>query len=167
MDATRAAAPPATVTLAPAAIAPAVPRPRIDVPASGAVYSPGPLTIAGSAAPGSTVRLAIAGPSAALLMAIAGADGRWSAAATLDRAGDYRLAAAVSAGDGVLESDPVTITIAPALQPDTGGALETTDPDATSRMLTALLALLLAAGGFSLFFAGRVIMLRARDRLRH
>jgi hypothetical protein len=64
----------------------------------------------------------------------------------------------------MLVSDPVMITLAPPVQPDTGGDLAA-DPDETGRAFTALLALLLSAGGFSAFFAGRMLYILAKDRL--
>ena len=55
--------------------------------------------------------------------------------------------------------------MAPAVQPQSGGIL-TNDPDDTGRAFTALLALLLAAGGFSAYFAGRLLYMLAHDRLK-
>ncbi len=75
--------------------------------------------------------------------------------------------AVVTEPDGAaLESDVIRITIAPPVQPDTGTTLTAADPAETGRALMALLALLLVAGGFCLFFAGRLLVMLARDRLR-
>jgi len=75
------------------------------------------------------------------------------------------IAAAPGPDGSTLVSDPVTITLAPPLPPVTGGT-RTGDPDDTGRAFTALLALLLSAGGFSAYFAGRLLFLVTKDRLR-
>ncbi len=95
----------------------------------------------------------------------ASSEGTWEITLTLSDEGELVLVAVVQATDGARAvSDPVPITIAPPLHPSTGGVLTTTDPEATGRALTALLALLLVAGGFSVFFAGRLVYMVARGR---
>jgi len=93
-------------------------------------------------------------------------DGTWETSIVLQGAGKQTLVAATTAADGTrLLSDPVQITLAPPVQPQTGSHLKG-DPDETGRTFTALLALLLAAGGFSAYFAGRLLYLAAHDRLK-
>jgi hypothetical protein len=140
------------------------PRPRIDAPASGEVYSPGALTVRGVAQPGVTVQVQSQGNT--LASADVTATGTWQVVIRLTGEGTVTLIAVAPGPDSSsLSSDPVTITIAPPVQPDTGGVL-TENPEDTGRAFTALVALLLAAGGFSLYFAGRLIYLLAHDRLR-
>lgn len=75
------------------------------------------------------------------------------------------VAAAPGPNGSTLISDPVEITLASTVPPNTGGA-QTSDPGQTGRAFTALLALLLSAGGFSAYFAGRLLFLVTRDRLK-
>ena len=142
------------------------PRPRIDAPAPGEVYSPGSIPVRGLAAPGVTVDVQLSASGASLGTAQASEQGVWQAAITLDDTGQFTLRASSGGPDGAPRvSDPVTITIAPPVQPDTGANL-LLDPDDKGRAYTALVALLLASGGFSTYFAGRLIYTLARDRLR-
>jgi hypothetical protein len=89
-------------------------------------------------------------------------DGLWQVDVELRHEGIVTLVAVVTDDDPLI-SDPVTITIAPSMQPDTGSS---PDSDEAGRTFTALLALLLAAGGFSAYFAGRLLHLLAHDRLK-
>jgi hypothetical protein len=66
-------------------------------------------------------------------------------------------------GNFSLASDPVTITLALSVPPNTG---QGDNPQETGRTFTALLALLLSAGGFSAYFAGRLIYMLAQDRMK-
>jgi hypothetical protein len=92
------------------------------------------------------------------------ADGIWQGMIVLEGTGEVTLVASAPGSDGTsLQSDPVTITLAPPVQPQTGGA---DDPKETGRTFTVLLALLLAAGGFSTYFAGRLVFMLAKDRVK-
>jgi hypothetical protein len=91
-------------------------------------------------------------------------DGLWQANVGLHNEGHVTLMVVVPRPDGnPLTSDPVTITIAPSVQPNTGSS---PNSDEAGRTFTALLALLLSAGGFSAYFAGRLLYLLAHDRMK-
>jgi len=142
------------------------PRPRITAPAPGSVFSPGPVTVRGIAQPGVTVTLRDRDGGQVLAAVTVPADGAWQASVTLAGDGEIALVAEVPGPDGTtLASDPVVVRLAPPVQPQSGGIL-TDDPDDTGRAFTALLALLLAAGGFSAYFAGRLLYMLAHDRLK-
>jgi hypothetical protein len=92
------------------------------------------------------------------------ADGSWQLDIGLHTEGQVTVVAAVPRTDREpLISDPVTITIAPSVQPKSGSS---PDSDEAGRTFTALLALLLSAGGFSAYFAGRLLYLLAHDRMK-
>ncbi|MBI5961258.1 MAG: hypothetical protein HY866_21145 [Chloroflexi bacterium] len=94
------------------------------------------------------------------------ADGEWQIVIELQGTEPITLLAVVTDPDGlVLTSEPVTLILAPPVHPNTGMD-RVVDSDQTGRAFTALLALLLVAGGFSTFFAGRLIYLLAKDRLK-
>lgn len=138
------------------------PNLRIDSPAPGSVFSPGTLTVQGQTEPG--VVIEVRDGNTVLGNSAAASTGAWQVEVNLSTSGDVTLTAVVTRPDGrAFSSDPVTITVAPAVNPDTGAA-PITDPAEAGRTYTALLALLLTAGGFSLFFAGRLIYARAKDR---
>lgn len=140
-------------------------RPRIDAPKPGAVVVPGTVSVMGVAEPGTTVIVQDAQTGVEIVSAVVAGDGNWSANAILNDAGTVTLIAVVAApGGSALSSAPVVITVAPPLHSNTGAVLQTTDADETGRTFTALLALLLVAGGFSIVIAGRVLILWARDR---
>jgi hypothetical protein len=142
------------------------PRPRIDAPASGEVYSPGTITVRGIAPPGVLVQVKDGDTGADLAAIQASAGGVWQVDVTLQHEGRVTLVAVTTGPENLfLESDPVTITLAPQVQPNTGGTLGA-DPDETGRAFSALVALLLSAGGFSTYFAGRLLYMLARDRMR-
>ncbi len=140
--------------------------PHIDDPPSGAVYSPGALTLRGRAAAGVQVLVLDAHTGAVLGQGLADSSGLWAVTVTLSGEGARDLVAAVTVDGTRYISDAVRITLAPPLQPATGGVLTSTDPEASGRAFTALLALLLVAGGFSVFFAGRLVYLVTRGRKR-
>ncbi|NDJ76644.1 MAG: hypothetical protein GYB65_10330 [Chloroflexi bacterium] len=140
------------------------PRPRIDAPAHGEVYSPGMVGMAGVAQPGNSVEIRDAA-DAVLATVPVSENGTWQANVNLLDEGETTLLAAVVDEDGVAQlSDPVTITLAPPVQPDTGGVLTTATDNSRGRAFTGLLALLSSAGGFSAYFAGRVLYLLAFER---
>jgi hypothetical protein len=144
----------------------AVPRPRIDTPTSGAVFSPGPVVVGGTAAPDAEVQVKNLETGEVLAVVGAADTGAWQTTIQLPNEGTVILIAVVPQNEGLtLTSDPVMITLAPPVQPSTGVTL-TGDPHETGRAFTALVALLLAAGGFSTYFAGRLIFMLAKDRIR-
>jgi hypothetical protein len=144
----------------------AVRRPRIDTPTSGAVFSPGPVVVSGTAAPGAEVQVKNLETGEVLAVVVAADTGAWQTTIQLPTEGTIVLIAVVPQNGGLtLTSDPVMITLAPPVQPSTGVTL-TGDPHETGRAFTALVALLLAAGGFSTYFAGRLIFMLAKDRIR-
>jgi hypothetical protein len=105
-----------------------------------------------------------AGAGVTLAEVTAALDGSWQATITLHGAGRVTLRAVVRGSDGVeYPSDTVMITLAPPVQPNTGGTLES-DPGEAGRTFTALVALLLTAGGFSAIFAGRLLYLITKNR---
>ncbi len=158
---TPSATPSTTATAALAA------QPRIDDPPSGAVYSPGTLTVRGRASAGAEVWVQDALSGQLLGQGRADASGQWAVTITLNTEGNWTLVAAVENDDGTrVLSALVHITIAPPLHPSTGGVLTTTDPQTSGRALTALLALLFVTGGFSAFFAGRLVYVLARGNKR-
>jgi hypothetical protein len=143
-----------------------VPRPHIDSPVSGDVVAPGALAVRGTAESGALVEVRNQGSGTVLALAAASDQGIWDAVVELRGEGSVTLIAVVPGPDGLtLTSDPVEITLAPPVPPNTGGA-QTGDPNETGRAFTALLALLLSAGGFSAYFAGRLLFLVTKDRLR-
>jgi hypothetical protein len=90
----------------------------------------------------------------------------WQVVVDLEGEGPVTLVAVAPDPNGFdLLSEPVVITLAPPVQPNTGG-VRTADPRQTGRAFTALLALLLSAGGFSIYIAGRLIYMVARDRAK-
>ncbi len=140
--------------------------PRIDAPASGEVRAPGPLVARGVAAPGATVVVREQPTGAALAVTQASAEGAWTAQFSVARAGPLTLVASAPGLDGLIRvSEPVTITLAPPVQPMSGGML-LPDAQRAGRLFTVLLAVLLVAGGGSAFFAGRLLVLLARDHRR-
>ena len=140
--------------------------PRIDAPASGEVRAPGPLVARGVAAPGATVVVREQPTGAALAVTQASAEGAWTAQFSVARAGPLTLVASAPGLDGLIRiSEPVTITLAPPVQPVSGGML-LPDAQRAGRLFTVLLAVLLVAGGGSAFFAGRLLVLLARDHRR-
>jgi hypothetical protein len=153
-----AVVPTATLTLTPELIV----RPQINAPASGEVYAPGSIPVRGRAQPGALVDIFRDGILVATIPAQA--DGIWQGMIVLEGTGEVTLVASALGPDGTsLQSDAVTITLAPPVQPQTGGA---DDPKETGRTFTVLLALLLAAGGFSTYFAGRLVFMLAKDRVK-
>lgn len=143
-----------------------VPRPRIDAPAFGEIFSPGPIPVRGVAQPGVMVDVQNEGSGLVLTSTQAGPDGTWQTTITLYDEARITLQAVTTGPDGSrLVSDPVRITIAPPIQPNTGGDLSP-DPEKAGHAFATLVALLLAAGGFSTYFAGRLIYMLARDRMR-
>lgn len=141
-------------------------RPRIDAPASGEVRAPGPLVARGVAAPDATVVVREQAGGAALAITQASAGGVWTAQFSVARTGPLTLVASASGPDGqIYISDPVTIALAPPVQPISGGML-LPDAQRAGRLFTMLLAVLFVAGGGSAFFAGRLLILLARDHRR-
>ncbi len=143
-----------------------VPAPHIDSPAAGDVFSPGPVTFSGTGVPGTTIEIQDQESGETLGTVTAADDGAWQVTIPLQGDGPMTIVAADTGTPGLtVTSDPVMITLAPAVQPATGASLNR-DPDDSGRAFTALVALLLSAGGFSLYFAGRLIVLVASDRSR-
>lgn len=136
------------------------PRPRIDRPPTGAVFSAGNVLVSGTAYPGTSVEVYATESGRTLGTAAAAADGSWQMTVRLTGQGQVTL---IAAGGG-LRSDPVVVTLAPPVQPESGITLVSATPEETSRTLIALVALLLVAVGFSVFFAGRVLITLARNR---
>ncbi|MBN1966285.1 MAG: hypothetical protein JW910_16675, partial [Anaerolineae bacterium] len=140
--------------------------PRIDSPAAGEVVSPGMVVVRGIAQPGAQVQVRNEGARTVLTTVQASDSGEWQAAIELYGEGKVTLAAAAPGPDGtLLVSETVMITLAPPVQPNTGGTT-LTDPEDAGRAFTALLALLLSAGGFSAYFAGRLLYMLAHDRMK-
>ena len=137
--------------------------PQIDAPEAGAVFAPGPVTVSGSAAPGAAITVQADGVNVA--EAVAATDGVWQTTVDLGGEGDVSLVVS-AAGDDPLVSEAVTVVLAPPLHSITGAERPGAEPAETGRAFTALLALLLTAGGFSTFFAGRLVIMLARERLR-
>ncbi|GAB4417487.1 MAG: hypothetical protein Kow00106_13310 [Anaerolineae bacterium] len=143
---------------------PALTGPRIDAPVSGEVRAVGTLTVRGMGPPGALITVRDEQSGAVLGVAQAGAAGDWEARIVAADEGALVLIAVAMAPDGTSQtSAPVTIRLALPLQPASGGALL---PDArrAGRLFTILLGLLLLAGGFSMFVAGRLLVRLARDR---
>lgn len=142
------------------------PRPRIDAPAHGETFSPGTIAVRGIAQPGVIVDVMNQGARTVLSSTQASDTGAWQTTVELHGEGRVTLSAAAPGSDGETRtSDPVMITLAPAIQPDTGVTLAG-DQDEAGRALTALVALLLSASGFSAYFAGRLLFMLAKDRMK-
>lgn len=137
-------------------------EPVIHAPASGETYSPGSIPVRGSGPPGVTIEIRNQATGSLLASVQVAADNLWQAEIELHDHGQVVLVAVVPDGDPLI-SDPVTITIAPPVQPNTGSS---PNSDEAGRTFTALLALLLSAGGFSAYFAGRLLYLLAQDRMK-
>lgn len=138
-------------------------EPRIDAPASGEVHAPGTLTVRGMASPGALITVRDGESGAVLGVAQAAVAGDWETRIAAADEGPLVLIAVATAPDGTTRiSSPVTITLAPPVQPASGSALL---PDArrAGRLFTTLLGILLLAGGFSAFVAGRLLLRLARD----
>ncbi len=89
--------------------------------------------------------------------------GQWSLALDLSEAGPVTLTARLST-DINLESDPISLTVAPVIQPRTGVRLAPEPENERGAAFTALVALLMTAFGFTLIYAGRLIYNMARGR---
>ncbi len=134
---------------------------------NGSIAAPGALLVQGVALPSVTVVLRDLASGAILATVQTGPSGDWQVTLNLNTPGTFTLVAEAPGANGqTLRSDPVRITLAPSVQPETGGLLVLANPRETGRTFTALLALLFVAGGFSTFFAGRVLIMLARDHLR-
>lgn len=139
--------------------------PQIITPATGAAYSPGTVTVSGSAPPGVVIQLEVTGTQNVSYPINVDEDGAWQANIIITETGTSTLSATYTTTNGTTAtSEPVVLTIAPSVNPDTGANVAT-DPTEAGRTFTALVALLLVAGGFSTFFAGRLIYMVARNRL--
>lgn len=136
------------------------PRPRIDRPQTGAVFSTGNVLVSGTAYPGTSIEVYATESGRTLGTAAAAADGSWQMTVRLTGQGQVTL---IAAGGG-LRSDPVVVTLAPPVQPESGITLVSATPEETSRTIIALVALLFVAVGFSAYFAGRVLIILARSR---
>jgi hypothetical protein len=82
------------------------------------------------------------------------AGGEWVARVALDTAGEVTIRARRAAAPSE-RSEPVTITVAPVVQPETGIAPAPENEQGAT--VTALLAILLTALGIALIFAGRLL----------
>jgi hypothetical protein len=130
------------------------------------VFSPGPVVISGTAAPGAEIQVKNLETDEVLAVVSAADTGAWQTTIQFSTEGTVTVIATASQNEGLtLTSDPIMITLAPPVQPSTGMTV-TGDPHETGRAFTALVALLLAAGGFSTYFAGRLIFMLAKDRTR-
>jgi hypothetical protein len=124
------------------------------------------VVVGGTAAPGAEVQVKDLETGEVLAEVVSTDTGAWQTTIQFADEGTVVLVAAIPQNGGLtLTSDPVMITVAPPVQPSTGMTL-TGDPHETGRAFTALVALLLAAGGFSTYFAGRLIYMLAKDRTR-
>lgn len=122
--------------------------------------------VAGSALPGAVIEIQNAESGMVWAAVLASDSGEWQTEIELSGTGPVTLQAVMTdAAGSTAASDPVTVILAPAVHPNTGNN-QITDPDQAGRTFTALLALLLVAGGFSTFFAGRLIYVLAKDRLK-
>jgi hypothetical protein len=124
------------------------------------------IAVSGTAAPGTLVQIQEIGSDTVLASASTSAEGDWQAFIDWPTAGPITLIAVVTNADGtVLTSDPVILILAPPVHPNTGADRQP-NREQVGRTFTALLALLLVAGGFSIFFAGRLLYVLAKDRLK-
>jgi len=138
-------------------------EPRIDAPASGEVRAPGTLAVRGMASPGALITVRDGESGAVLGVTQAAAAGNWETRIAVADEGPLVLIAVATAPDGTTRSSsPVTITLAPPVQPASGSAL-LPDSRRAGRLFTTLLSMLLLAGGFSAFAAGRLLLRLARD----
>ncbi len=138
-------------------------EPRIDAPAPGEVRAPGTLTVRGMASPGALITVRDGESGAVLGVAQAAAAGNWETRIAVADEGPLVLLAIATAPDGATRiSSPVTITLAPPVQPASGSAL-LPDTRRAGRLFTTLLSMLLLAGGFSALAAGRLLLRLARD----
>jgi hypothetical protein len=115
------------------------------------------------ASPGALITVRDGESGAVLGVAQAAVAGDWETRIAAADEGPLVLIAVATAPDGTTRiSSPVTITLAPPVQPASGSALL---PDArrAGRLFTTLLGILLLAGGFSAFVAGRLLLRLARD----
>lgn len=124
----------------------------------------GMLTVRGMAPPGALVSVRDEQSGTVLGVAQAGTGGEWQVQIVVSAEGPLALRAISTAPDGTTRtSAPVTVVLAPAVQPASGSALL---PEArrAGRLFTILVGVLLLAGGFSAFVAGRLLVRLARDR---
>jgi len=164
VDATASPAPtiagavdPALQSALPLAIAP---------PVNGAILPPGQITVRGTGPALATVRVDAAGAASASQSALVATDGTWSLTLALSGEGSVTLTAHARGPNNTEQvSAPITIRLARQVQPETGGT-SGPDPDEQGQMFLALVALLLAAGGFSTYFAGRLVYQVAHDRIK-
>lgn len=142
-----------------------VAAPVISVPVTGDIVLPGPLTVHGTGEPGATIRLEDAGTGTVFGSTTVDEAGAWRITATLAGEGELGLVAVMIPPAGqVAHSDVVTVTLAQPVHPQTGADRSGEGP--AGRAFAALVALLLAAGGFTAYFAGRLLYTLAYDRMR-
>jgi hypothetical protein len=134
---------------------------RIQQPQSGQTFTPTALTLSGTASPQSLILILAKGEVVGETRAQA--DGTWSFRYTPVGEGtvDIKAQALDDTGAVLAESNRVRVTFAAAVAPATGADLRA-DPQTRERALNGLLALLLTAGGFTLFFIGRALYMRTR-----
>ncbi len=123
------------------------------------------------APPGALITVRDSESGAVLGVTQAAAAGDWETRIAARDEGPLVLIAVATAPDGTARiSTPVTITLAPPVQPASGSTLPS-DARRAGRLFTTLLGILLLAGGFSTVVAGRLLLrlardLRTRQRLR-
>ncbi len=148
--------------LSPEAVAVAA-APVISVPVSGDIVLPGPLVAMGFGQPGATIRLENQTEGTVLGSTTIAESGQWQVRAAMAGEGEQVLAAVMIATDGqITESATVTVILAQPVHPQTG--MDFSRHGEAGRAFAALVALLLAAGGFATYFAGRLVYMLAQDR---
>ncbi|HML21020.1 MAG TPA: Ig-like domain-containing protein [Aggregatilinea sp.] len=148
--------------LLPQAVA-VVSAPTISVPVSGDIVLPGPLVAMGYGAPGATIRLENQTAGAVLGSTTVQPSGQWQIRAAMAGEGEQALVAVMITTEGqIIPSAPVTVILAQPVHPQTG--MDFSRDGAAGRAFAALVALLLAAGGFATYFAGRLVYMLAQDR---
>ena len=137
--------------------------PVIAVPVSGDIVLPGPLAAMGSGQPGATIRLENQTAGTVLGSTTIATSGQWQVRAAMAGEGEQVLLAVMITADGqISQSAPVTVILAQPVHPQTG--MDLSRDGEAGRAFAALVALLLAAGGFATYFAGRLVYMLALDR---
>lgn len=137
---------------------PTIETPVIEIqsPADGDVVMIGLISIRGSGLANTEIQLVNSESGEVLGESTASAGGQWSVNITIEEAGDIVLIAQQT-DDPTIQSQAVTITIAPTVQPRTGIDLTPDPENERGAAFTALLALLITAVGFTLIYAGRLL----------
>lgn len=147
---------PSDTPTAPSTDTPESPLLEILTPADGDAVVAGVISVRGRSPSDADIQLINGEDGVVLAEGTSSVDGQWLVDITIEEAGDVTLIAQL-ADDSTLQSDPITITVAPIVQPRTGIDLTPDPENEQGAIFTAFIALLITTTGFTLIFAGRLL----------